>query len=213
MRPKALLFDLDGTLIKFPKEFLFSQAFQVFDSLKLDVCSVDSMEAAFREFDFFRIAPEPVREQFMKTYWHLFDWSQYPKAELIPAVEETLEALRKKGYELAIVTSRDEEADSIQQRLSHTSILKNISFIIPRSCPDSEWSDKSKQIGLACERLGLKPKEVAMIGDIPPDIESAKKSGVGTTVALLSGGIEKAKLAEMNPDYIIGAVSDILEIF
>ena len=215
MKPKAILFDLDGTLIEFPKDFLFSQAYQVFDSLEMEHASEEELEEAFSDFDFFRIAPAAVREQFMEVYWSLFDWNQYPKAVVIPGVTETLASLKASGFELGIVTSRDESPEHIRQRLEHTNILEHLSFIIPRSCPDCEWSDKSKQITEACKRLGLSPEEVAMVGDIPPDIESAHKCGVGIKIALLSGGIKRRQLEKGKPDFILSTVNEVvgLEVF
>jgi len=69
MKYKAVFFDFDGTLIDFPKGFLFSQARLVFKELALPMFTDDEIEKAFSSFDFFSICPEERREEFMEVYW------------------------------------------------------------------------------------------------------------------------------------------------
>ena len=52
-----------------------------------------------------------------------------------------------------------------------------------------------------------------MIGDIPPDIESAKRAGLGFSVAVLSGGIEQGVLEAAKPDLLVENIADLLTLF
>ena len=45
------------------------------------------------------------------------------------------------------------------------------------------------------------PAETVMVGDVPTDVTSAAKVGVGTTVAVKSGGIKEEVLREAKPDF------------
>ena len=65
---ELILFDLDGTLIEFHHDFLFSQAQKLSKQfLNLEV-SWDELEETFSDFDFFRFVEEEKRNGFMDEF-------------------------------------------------------------------------------------------------------------------------------------------------
>ena len=209
MKESVILFDLDGTLIEFPKLFLFEQASSVFSSLGVELPEVHHFEAAFSNFDFFRIAPESLREEFEELYWKQFDWCSYPSPNVFDGVPKLLDGLKADGHRLAIVTSRDESPDEISKQLEGTGVLESIDFIVSRQCKIQTWSDKQPQIREALARFGAEPKKATLVGDVPTDITSAKACNLNKSIALLSGGIHREVLEAEEPSYVLNTVHEL----
>lgn len=210
--PKVILFDLDGTLVRFPRDYLISQALRVFDELQLPACSADAFKKSFAKFDFFAPVDAGVRDSFITTYWRIFNWVDYPKAEILPGVINALEAFRKHEIRLGLVTSRKETVSEVKENIRHTGLLEYLSAVVPRTCDDTQWMDKSDQIREAYKRLGAEARDVFVTGDIPPDITSARLAGVVRTAAVLSGGILEEVLKEAEPDHILSSVTELPEL-
>jgi pyrophosphatase PpaX len=64
-------------------------------------------------------------------------------------------------------------------------------------------------IFLALNNLGIRSKNVIMIGDTAPDIEAGKNAGVKTIG--VTYGFYGRKVTECNPDYVINNFSEIRE--
>jgi len=126
-------------------------------------------------------------------------------------VKPALENLQSKGLKLAVVTSRDEKLPDLTARLDRLGIAEFFSTVIGRTQEGVDWSDKSPQISIACDSLGILASEAILVGDVPPDIESAKRSGMGLAVGVLSGGIDEARLLEAAPDLILPSASSLPE--
>lgn len=204
---KAVFFDFDGTIIEFPKKFLFSQAETVFKELGLPMFTPEGIEEAFSSFDFFSICPEERREEFMEVYWDKFNWKDYPDGDLVEGIVEALKDLHARGLRLAVVTSRNEDLNALQDRLVRLGLDSLFETVVGRTEEGEDWSDKSPQIKIACERLGVEPSSVVLVGDVPPDIESANRSGLGLSVGVLTGGIKESVLMAANPGLVLKRAS------
>lgn len=213
---KVAMFDLDGTLIPFPKDFLFSQTFEVFSEMGIEAVSREAMESAFARFDFFSIVDEEIRNTFMERYWARFQWNAYPRFSPFEGAINCLASLKEQGITTAIVTSRAEPSADVAKNISETGLLEYIDRIETRSsvpgggASDTDWSNKTPQISHICKSLKVEPKHCLMAGDVPPDIESAKKEEIGLTIGLLSGGISLEILKKADPDYILPSVASIV---
>ena len=93
-----------------------------------------------------------------------------------------------------------------------TGFLNHFSYIKPRPGDHIHWTDKRQSIIEVCEKLGVPPKRAVMVGDIPPDITSAKDVGVEKTVAVLSGGIRSHILEQAAPSHIVSGVEALRTI-
>ncbi len=206
---KLALFDLDGTLIKFAKEFLFSQTRAVYEKLSIEEASTETLEEYFSKFDFFGFVDDAKRSEFERVYWELFNWADYPAPEVLAGTLDTLSWLKENDVPSVIVTSRDEKPEGIAERFSGTGIEDFIIHIQSRSELEKEWHDKRPQIETVCRKFQVEPRECLFAGDVPPDIESAKACGVGLKIALLSGGIRKEVLEVTGPDLCLESVAQI----
>ncbi len=205
--PKAILFDLDGTLIEFHHDYLFEEASRIIATIGHDPVERSELASCFQEFDFFRFVRGHKTEDFTKLFWHHFNWNGFPRALLLPGVAETLSKLRTSGFQLGVVTARCVEVETLTVDLEHTGILAHMEHVCVRPGEHVDWKDKRDTIRSACKALGVKPHETMMVGDIPPDITCGKEVGVGWTVAVKSGGISEEVLRRAKPDAIISDVT------
>ncbi len=127
-----------------------------------------------------------------------------------PRVRETLEALHRRGARLGIVTGA---RSSSLQPLDESGLSKLFDAIITgkdiqRRKPDPEGLHR------CAEMLGIAPSEAVYVGDTPVDIQASRAAGMGS-VAVLTGAGDSALLSAAGPDWIIsslGELSGILDL-
>ncbi len=210
--PRACLFDLDGTLIKFHKQFLFEETERLVLEYGINGASREVLNDCFCDFDYFRWVEPKESEDFIRFFWKQFNFASFPAPIPIQGVKQTLAQISGMGVPCYIVTARVSTKDKLEKELEHTGFLPFLSDIVCRPGDDVDWQDKKAMIQLACNMAGTEVKDAVMIGDIPSDIISAKEARVGTSVAVLSGDIREHVLAEAKPDYILPDVNSLLGV-
>jgi phosphoglycolate phosphatase-like HAD superfamily hydrolase len=214
---KLALFDLDGTLVEFHHEYLFSQAEKLIGELGHKPVHRTEIEDAFSDFEFFRFVEGMAPELFEEKFWRAFDWANFPNSNPIPGAIETLQTFKEQGIHLGLVTARFTPRDHLIEELAHTNLLEHISHIRTKEesgtfwkhDSDGHWTDKRRMILEVCEHFGISPEDTLMVGDIPSDINSAKEAGVKKTVAVTSGGIKEQVLRNSAPDHIFESVEGL----
>jgi len=204
-----VLFDLDGTLIEFHHDYLFEQTESILERIGHPVVERETLNECFSAFDFFRFFPEEERDQRVGQFWTHFDWDNFPTPVLLTGVHDTLTQLTAEGIDVAIVTSRFVPEMELRQKLAHTGIVDFMRMVKTRPGDHIHWTDKRASIIEVCATLGVDPAEAVMVGDIPADIQSALDVGIGTTVAVLSGGIKHNILAAARPHHILSHVGEL----
>ncbi len=208
---RAVLFDLDGTLI---------------DSIDL---IVNSARHAFEKCGH----PAPTREEWvadlglpLRAMFGRFISDEAKLADLVAGyreyqlanhdrlvrpyeeVESTLRALHERGVALAVVTSK---AEPLAHRgLAHVGLDGIFDVVVGlESCTRHKPDPEPVQIAL--DRLGLPPDSAAFVGDSPHDMAAGRAAGV-TTIAALWGPFTRAQLAASDPDYYIERMGELLSI-
>jgi len=208
---ELFLFDFDGTLVEFHRDFLLDEAILVNEKLAHPFIERELLDEGFRDFDFFRFI-EPTlfeKDAYIKLFWEHFAWEGFPESRLLPETLETLQHLAERGKRMAIVTSRSEPRESIEYQLERCGIREFFCSIQTRSGFDGDWSDKKPQINATCEALGVEVSKTVMIGDVPPDVTTAREIGVGVLISVLSGGINRAVLESVTPHLLLQGVRDL----
>lgn len=129
-------------------------------------------------------------------------------AEVLPGVKDTLSALQRRGLKLAIFTYNNSLAAEIA--LSRNGLEGYFQLVAAR---DSVPRPKPNPLHLAfvLEGLMVGKEEAIVIGDSEMDIKPCKELGV--RVVAITTGIRSADfLRSLEPDYLIGNLSELIPI-
>jgi phosphoglycolate phosphatase-like HAD superfamily hydrolase len=214
MRPKAIIFDLDGTLIHFPHEYLFDETERICQLLDEDPVDRKHMQECFRDFDFFRMLPELKRDDLTQKYWQHFDHGRYPKPRPFDFTKSLLRDISSSGIRIAVATARTRDFGEVAKSLAdYTDFSEYLCYVASREKnAKSDWRDKSAQITSILKHFNMSASEVMMVGDIPPDVHSAKEMKLGWSVAVLSGGIHRHVLEAAQPDYLLSHADELRDV-
>jgi pyrophosphatase PpaX len=205
----TILFDLDGTLID-TNELIISTYLHTLEKYfpgkygREDVLPFlgPTLHEVFGAMD-----PERVEEMVLEyRSYNLANHDALVK-EFV-GVMETIETLKKKGYKLAIVTTKREDVAFKGLRLMKLDSFFDVMIAydhVKKVKPDPE------PIFLALEKLGSKPEETLMVGDNFHDVLAGKNAGTKTAgVAWTIKG--RDYLAKYEPDYMLENMTDLLTI-
>lgn len=206
---KAVLFDLDGTLLD-TNELIYSSfnhAFKTILNLELPREEITKLfgkplYSSLVKYDENRV------EELITTYRTYNEERHDNMCRPFKGVGELLEQLREKGIKIGIVTSK--RRILAERGLVIGDLLKYIDvFITPES------TDKHKPNGepalKACEILGIEPSESLMVGDSHFDILCGKNAGT-KTCGVRYTALPIRELEDREPDYFIEEALDILKI-
>src|ERR1044071_8984898 len=204
----TLLFDWDGTLVD--SAHLGLAAFEkTFSELGV-VFAHDIYEAKYSPnwYSTYEALGLP------KDLWQVADdmWMRHygeQSALLIDGVDETLLALRRKGYQLGIVSSgsRSRIDREVQQ-----SVLKDEFVVI--ICNEDIVNKKPDPEGLmlAMRGLNVDPSRCAYVGAPPEDIEMGRRGNV-MTIGVRSTYPSSARVPAANPDLYLQRIIELVDHF
>lgn len=191
MKLKAVLFDMDGTLLDSAPDFIaICQTMRqnhdlppLDEKLIRDQVSGGARAMVCTAFDITPEDPrfEPLRLEFLQRY-------QDQCAELtrpFDGIEQLLSDIEKAHLQWGVATNKPARfAEPIMQRLK---LDERAAIMV---CPDDVTRSKPdpEMLLLACERLSLTPEEVVYVGDDERDIEAGNAAGC-RTVAVSYGYI------------------------
>ncbi len=224
---KGLVFDLDGTLIDFVTIFdkILERTFAEFN---LSLTPEKSKE--FEAMALKSITGKSGKYVIVKLIWRIAkgfglgfrdrirflkiasqNYKEIVKdVEAIPGAFEKLQALKVKGFKIAIVTtaSREEVTHRFDRK---PELLKDVDFIIGR---DNVKHMKPAPDGilLVAKEFGAEPHELVMVGDMTVDVNAGKNAGA-YTVGVLTGYGTREQLAALKPDLVLESVADLPEQF
>ncbi len=215
LKTKALLIDLDGTIVDSSK--VFAEAAEVaFSMLRINRRSSGEIgwEIARRLqlnaplddlFDRIHVG-KSLRERFLRMFLQSFYKIAPTRTRLIPGVDKTLCKLSKK-FLLALITRRSISKNLVKKELKRLGLSSYFETIItsleverPTPFPDT--------ILKAAEELQVPAHQCTVVSDSGVDVEAGKSAGA-KTVAVLSGLFTEEELSEKNPDLIIEDINHI----
>lgn len=210
-RIRAILFDLDGTLIDTKKRF-----YAVFKGLleEFSLPSIDSVR--FRELysknELDKITAK-IKHRFLPEFLRRYQYFSVPSERPFRGVKETLRMLKKDGYKIGVVTGRISPFEKVLLELARHDLSQYVDVIVTKlSFADSYPVDnllwKIDEIRAAANKLKVKPSECLFVGDHLYDILSGKAVGA-LTVAVQTGGARKEVLRSAFPDVILADISQI----
>ncbi len=217
---KAVIFDLDNTLIDFMKMKKIScdAAISAMIGAGLNVSKDKAIKELFSLYDKFGLEEKTIFQKFLKKITKKIDYEilasgivAYRRVragflEPYPHVSEVLFELKRRGIKLAIVS----DAPRLKAWIRLVSMKINHLFDVVVTFDDTkEFKPSIKPFEIALKKLKVKPQECLAVGDRPErDIKGAKKLGMLTCFAKY--GNPKAK--SLGADYEINDIKELLEI-
>ncbi len=208
---KAIIFDLDNTLIDFMKMKRLSceAAIEAMIREGLKISKKEGMKILFELYSKYGLEYQRIFQVFLKKILGKIDYKimasgivayrrvkeglLYPYPNVVP----TLNKLKKK-YKLVILS--DAPRIQVWIRLVAMKIQDKFDYVITFDDTKTIKPDIKPFLYLL-KKLKLKPEECLMVGDsLKRDIAPAKKLGFKTVFAKYGGNKEKAKI---KPDYIL----------
>ena len=133
-----------------------------------------------------RITYRKLIRGFKEGYYDSRDLLKDSLAKIPPEddVRHVFERLKLAGYHIGIVTSDNSESTKVC--LDELRISDYVDFL---STYDDDLAKKPSpgSFKAFCSQFGLRPHEVAVVGDAPVDMRFAKRSKAGYAVAVLTG--------------------------
>ncbi len=150
----------------------------------------DDFEAAFALF---------------KTYYAAHDWVH---SRLYDGILETLQTLKNLGFKLACVTNKT--ARFTNPLMETAGLALYFDFI---ASGDTFEAMKPEPLPLleTAKRFNVLPENALMIGDSINDITAGKRAGF-KTIAVSYGYAGQYTMADLNADYTVNAMSEIVDL-
>jgi phosphoglycolate phosphatase len=224
---KGILFDKDGTLVDFQKTWyaladLMALHAAEGDRARADALmvkagydyakhrfSADSIFASGTNADivalWYPLADEKRRRE-MTSYFDTFTAEQGALQSVpLPGSREAVAALHRAGFRMGVATN--DSTGGAEKTLLALGIAQMFDAAYgydavanPKPAPDT--------ITAFCDLTGLKPSEVAMVGDNRHDLEMARAGGAGLAVGVLSGTGTRESLLPL-ADVVLDSIVDL----
>lgn len=206
---KAILFDLDGTIINTNELILTSFDYVLNKKYGLKVSKKEIVktfgEPLKASLDFY------LKDKSKEGYQLYMEFSHKMQDTYIQGyehVEEGLKALLSSGYKLAIVTSKRRER--ALSGLNAFNLTKYFKVIVT---PEDTLKHKpnGEPVLKACELLEIQPDEAIMVGDSHNDILSGKNAGAKTCLVSYTA-LELQEVLKSEPDFVVDTIEEIVDI-
>jgi phosphoglycolate phosphatase len=224
---KGILFDKDGTLVDFNATWLAVADLMAMDAADGDRAEADRLlVAAGFDFSVKRFKADSVfaagTNLNVVELWfpHLSGAERLDQvahfntittekgaalAVPLPGVAEALAGLHAKAYRLGVATN--DSTLGCERTLATLGVAQLFDAAYgydavanPKPAPDT--------IRAFCDLTGLKPQEIAMVGDNRHDLEMARAGGCGLAVGVLSGTGTRESLASL-ADIVLDSMVDL----
>ncbi len=214
-RFKAIIFDLDGTLV--------DSVYDIADAGNVALKTLGYPPHSYEEYRHFighglrelcrKSLPEDQREEAVIDSCHRLLAAHYQahstdKTRLFPGMEEVLEKCRRQGLKLAVLSNKaDILTQDILRRLNIHSWFKVVTGLRDGFArkPDP------KGVFWVCNCLNCPKENILYVGDSAIDMQTARAAGL-ESVACRWGYRPEEELLNEHPDHIIRQPLELLDI-
>lgn len=180
---KAIIFDLDGTLIDSAQSILVSmrRAFESCDLVPVLPLEASLIGPPLRE-TLQRLSPESDSaqiEQLAQSFIDSYDEQGCLEAHPFPGIDEMLRDLKQRGFALHIVTNK--RAYPTRKILAHLGWNELFGRVYATDTFVEERYGKPRLLGRLIVDLNLQPKECVYVGDRDEDALAAAYNGLNFT--------------------------------
>jgi len=224
LRIKAVLFDLDNTLVDFLKMKRMSceAAISAMIDAGLPLEKEKAIKTLWGLYADYGIEYGKIFQKFLEKTMGKIDWKILASGiiayrgvkagflEPYPHVIPTLIRLKERGYKLAVVS--DAPMRNAWLRLVSMKIADFFDVIVTKDDAQGRLKPDPLPYRIALKRLGASPEEVIFVGDNPNrDILGASRLGIKTVLAKY-GEWKKTEPHSPRPDFEIDDVEELIGI-
>jgi len=203
---KVIIFDFDGTLADTIDILLsitnrLSAEFGFKSATKEELAQLSNLNSwQILQYSGISIFKFPLLIRRLKAELH----SQVPHIQLFPGIKEVLLELKKRGFQLGIITSNSRE--NVLGALEKNGLQDTFTFIYSGST-----FGKHKVINKWLRIENIHTEKVVYVGDEIRDIDAARRTGI-KVIAVGWGFNSPQALAAQNPNFLIERPQELIEI-
>ena len=203
---KVIIFDFDGTLADTIDILLsitnrLSAEFGFKSATKEELAQLSNLNSwQILQYSGISIFKFPLLIRRLRAELH----SEVPHIQLFPGIKEVLLELKKRGFQLGIITSNSRE--NVLGALERNGLQDTFTFIYSGST-----FGKHKVINKWLRIENIHTEKVVYVGDEIRDIDAAKKTGI-KVIAVGWGFNSPQALAAQNPNFLIERPQELIEI-
>jgi HAD superfamily hydrolase (TIGR01509 family) len=208
--PKAVLFDIDGTLVD--SNYLHVDAWhQAFQTLGVDVEAWRIHRSIGQDAGELLTSLVGEKDEAWVTRAKGMHAENYkalaPRLRLLPGARELLELLDEEGIIVVLATSApQEELDILLELLDSDDVIHATT-----NADDVDVAKPSPDIvQVALDRAGVAAHDAVFVGDSEWDIEAASRAGV-RSFGVLTGGIAGELLMQAGAERVFASPADFLD--
>jgi beta-phosphoglucomutase-like phosphatase (HAD superfamily) len=209
----AVLFDLDGTLVRTFIDFLaMRRAMQALSTRygtgKATEGEEDTLEIVRTMAD--TIGGTAGEQARRAAYTELEAWERAGCAhpEAIPGAAELLRCLRReRGLPVGIITRNSR---SVAEDLLTRMELETDTLVAREDVP--EFKPHPAPVLCACRRLAVEPVSAVMVGDLWTDIAAGRAAGVGYTIGVQWHHDPPGRFVRCPPDYQVSSFGEVAAV-
>ncbi len=214
MHLHGIIFDMDGTLADTLPVCIeaFQETVQHFTSWRPAPAEISALFGPSEEGMLEKLIPGRLEESlphFVAEYERAHEQCRH----LFPGVERALELLKRSGIRMAIVSGKGRQSAEVSLRY-----LKLGRWIDCVETGFADKADKPTSIRTVLARWNMPPEQAAYVGDMPSDMQSARRAGVipvgaawAETSTLRNGSGDKSGLIFYDIDSFIRWIDTIHE--
>lgn len=206
---KAILFDLDGTLINTNELVIKSFQHTFKHHFNIDMSSAEIVKF-FGEplLETMKRYDKEDPERLIATFREFNESKHDSLAKSFNGVIETLKGLKEAGLYTAVVTSKRKVM--AERGLNLFGLDKYIDVLVTPEVTKKHKPDGEPAL-MACNLLCVAPGETIMVGDSHFDILCGKNAGCKTCLVSYTA-LEQDEVKKFSPDFVVDSLTEILDI-
>lgn len=211
LRYRAVLFDLDGTLVD-----SYSALAEAVNHARRSEGLGDLTEDRIRDFvgdgveRLLQRAFErtEVSRQIVQSFESRYDEVCCAESKVLADVDATLDELSELGIEMAVCTNKPTVFS--KKILDFLDLSRHFRAIVGPDVAGARKPD-AKHLAVTMQSVQCEPNETLFVGDMPIDVRAARNSGIDVAV-VATGSSTREQLAAAEPDHFLERFADLIRI-
>ena len=211
LRYRAVLFDLDGTLVDSYAALADAvnyarrrEGLTDLESERIKQLVGDGLERLLQRAFECETIPAGVREAFESRY----DEICCSESKILDDVESTLDELHSLGVAMAVCTNKP--TGFSKKILDFLKLSPHFRAIVGPDLAGARKPD-AQHVLRTLEETGCSGDQALFVGDMPIDVAAARASGIDVAV-VATGSSSKRELVASHPDHVLERFSDLVDL-